>query len=104
MKKIHRYIILSALSIIGLLGLTVLLSVTVFKDKLKDKLIEFVIEQEQEKLQLIQSYSAHWSAKRRRETQAAALRISLPDMVSGFGSRLVNLTFHLMVSQWKVQV
>lgn len=39
MKKIHRYIILSALSIIGLLGLTVLLSVTVFKDKLKDKLI-----------------------------------------------------------------
>lgn len=57
MKKIHRYIILSALSIIGLLGLTVLLSVTVFKDKLKDKLIEFVIEQEQEKLQLIQSYS-----------------------------------------------
>ena len=104
MKKIHRYIILSALSIIGLLGLTVLLSVTVFKDKLKDKLIEFVIEQEQEKLQLIQSYSAHWSAKRRRETQVAALRISLPDMVSGFGSRLVNLTFHLMVSQWKVQV
>ena len=100
MKKIHRYIILSALSIIGLLGLTVLLSVTVFKDKL----IEFVIEQEQEKLQLIQSYSAHWSAKRRRETQAAALRSSLPDMVSGFGSRLVNLTSHLMVSQWKVQV
>lgn len=100
MKKIHRYIILSALSIIGLLGLTVLLSVTVFKDKL----IEFVIEQEQEKLQLIQSYSAHWSAKRRRETQAAALRTSLPDMVSGFGSRLVNLTSHLMVSQWKVQV
>ena len=53
MKKIHRYIILSALSIIGLIGLTVLLSVTAFKDKL----IEFVIEQEQEKLQLIQSYS-----------------------------------------------
>lgn len=52
MKKTHRYITLSVLSIVGLCGLAVLLSVTMFKDKL----IEFIIDQEQEKRQLIQSY------------------------------------------------
>ena len=52
MKKSVRYFLLSLLSIVGLLGLGILLSVTVFKDQL----VEYIIEQDNENRKLIQSY------------------------------------------------
>ena len=52
MKKGFRYILLSTLGIIIFLGLTVLLSRTIFKDKL----IEYAIKLNQDEQKLIQSY------------------------------------------------
>ncbi len=52
MKKSIKYFLLSLLSIVGLLGLGILLSVTVFKDQL----VEYIIEQDNENRKLIQSY------------------------------------------------
>lgn len=52
MKKGFRYILLSTLGIIIFLGLTVLLSRTIFKDKL----IEYAIKLDQDEQKLIQSY------------------------------------------------
>ena len=52
MKKSIKYFLLSLLSIVGLLGLGILLSVTVFRYQL----VEYIIEQDNENRKLIQSY------------------------------------------------
>ena len=54
MKKGVKYFLIFVLSVIGLLGLSVLLARSIFKDKL----IEYAIKLDQEKQQLIQSYYA----------------------------------------------
>lgn len=46
MKKLFKYLIVSLLSIVGLLGIAIMLSVTVFKDEL----IEFVTKSQQEEM------------------------------------------------------
>ena len=52
MKKGLKYFLIFVLSILSLIGLTVLLSRTIFKDKL----IEYAIKLNQDEQKLIQSY------------------------------------------------